>query len=479
MSDAKDFPGLGFDPAPGIVPAVDGLLGQVRDAVNRLGQVEQELDSVLKDPAGWRGRSATEFYTVVRRMAANAGVTKGCLFGVQAALSGWSALLAEYQRNGQSLEQQARQARDRLHRAKNSPDLHLDSLSIGMTGGDATGHPDRVQRNLAAKAELEAAGNELDGILRAGRNVKHMHDESAKSSAGEIKRAIKALTGDEWRGGHIYPHPTVVYPGAIPGAPAFMGDPNWDYKMAGDVYFSDGPPQPGHSRVELSGPVVPGNGITVLRFFIPGDQAAFSLLEGDARGFDTTPGAPSRMTLAWDSDTGRVVFDVAPSTTTGLVVDQGKIDAHEVKSGGANDIRLRPNNAGTGFSADITGLNALLPYFAVNEKVGLEFNGPPGSPPHISLKGDDYPNFEAIQYLPNRGAVSHAQDRMYDPQLPLVDPGVAAAPFTGKTRDLEWDGGRQVDPHRYEVDLAPKSLPDRIPVDLREVVTPPKQPADP
>ncbi|MGW9205441.1 hypothetical protein ACWGR4_00435 [Embleya sp. NPDC055664] len=68
---------------------------------------------------------------------------------------------------------------------------------------------------------------------------------------------------------------------------------------------------------------------------------------------------------------------------------------------------------------------------------------------------------------------------MYDPQLPLVDPGVAAAPFTGKTRDLEWDGGQQVDPHRYEVDLAPKSLPDRIPVDLREVVTPPKQPADP
>ncbi|WP_439677024.1 hypothetical protein [Embleya sp. MST-111070] len=352
---------------------MDGLLGQVRDAVNRLGQVEQELDSVLKDPAKWRGRSTTEFYTVVRRMAANAGVTKGCLFGVQAALSGWSALLAEYQRNGQSLEQQARQARDRLHRAKNSPDLHLDPLSIGMTGGDATGHPDRVQRNLAAKAELEAADNELDGIIRAGRNVKHMHDESAKSSAGEIKRAVKALTGDEWRGGHIYPNPAVVYPGAIPGAPAFMDDPDWDYKMAGDVYFGDGPPRPGHSRVELSGPVVPGNGITVLRFFIPSDQAAFSLLEGDARGFDTTPGAPSRMTLAWDSDTGRVVFDVAPSTTTGPVVDQGKIDAHEVKPGGANDIRLRPNNAGTGFSADITGLNALLPS---EEPPGPDTRGP-------------------------------------------------------------------------------------------------------
>ncbi|MFE3197262.1 hypothetical protein [Embleya sp. NPDC059237] len=63
MSDAKDFPGLGFDPAPGIVPAVDGLLGQVRDAVNLNGR---PLADSVNRAAG--GRAHVRYTYMFRRI---------------------------------------------------------------------------------------------------------------------------------------------------------------------------------------------------------------------------------------------------------------------------------------------------------------------------------------------------------------------------------------------------------------------------
>lgn len=203
MGAPTGFEALGFDPAPGIVPAVEGLTAKVRDAVVRLGSTEQELDATLRDPNRWRGQAGAEFHTAMQSMVANAGVTKECLFSVQLALAGWSSLLSEYQRSRQTLEEQAAAARARITQANSAPGM--SQKPHGFENKEE--YDAKSAAYTAAKAEADAADDALEAILDAARSLQDMHRESAKSSAQEIRSAVQRMTGEQWKKQHPYPIP--------------------------------------------------------------------------------------------------------------------------------------------------------------------------------------------------------------------------------------------------------------------------------
>ncbi len=104
-------------------------------------------------------------------------------------------------------------------------------------------------------------------------------------------------------------------------APAPAGIPLRD--AVARVYFA--PHAKGEVTRAFRGPTLPSRpGIVLVRFFIPGKQAAGGLLEGDNHDFSTSPFAPHRAALAWNTATGDVTVRITKSCRRGT---EGIIDA--------------------------------------------------------------------------------------------------------------------------------------------------------
>ncbi|GCD99317.1 WXG100 family type VII secretion target [Embleya hyalina] len=186
MGAKEDFPGLRFDPTPGIPGAVDALLAQVRGVVVQMGQVQTELDATLLRPAAWQGRAGSEFQRRVTDLVPHLGVLRDSLQTVQLSLAGWLSALTLYQQTRKSLDDQALTAR----RRKDAAEQSLDRIAKTMIFGGGSSQADEAHaRQLGAEAD--AAGAELASILRQAKGLKEQHDGSAESAARDIEQAAK------------------------------------------------------------------------------------------------------------------------------------------------------------------------------------------------------------------------------------------------------------------------------------------------
>lgn len=192
MGDSDDFPGLRFDPTPGIVPSIETLTDQVRAAGGHFDQLVGDLDRAGLDPNAWRGRAGSEFHTQVNELAPEVRTIKDALFNAQTALSGWSTLLGQYQSRRQQLEQQAVEARARVGRAEAAP-----GMSQKPHGFEAKDEYDRKKGAYnAAKSELDAAKDDLAHIISLAKGLQDEHHESAKSAAKQIESAMDRAEPD-------------------------------------------------------------------------------------------------------------------------------------------------------------------------------------------------------------------------------------------------------------------------------------------
>ncbi|WP_436772456.1 hypothetical protein [Yinghuangia sp. YIM S09857] len=189
MGDSKQFPGLGFDPTPGIVPAVEGLLSQVRTSTGEFAALQGDLDRIGLDNEAWRGPAGQEFHGRVNELIPNVGFIKESLLSVQMALSSWSALLSEYQRSRTSLEEQAVAARARIAQAKSAPGM--DMAPHGFE--DKEEYDRKTALYTAAKAEFDAAETHLAEIVKAAKGLEQQHKTSAESAAGDIDKAAEVV----------------------------------------------------------------------------------------------------------------------------------------------------------------------------------------------------------------------------------------------------------------------------------------------
>jgi hypothetical protein len=184
-SAEKEFPGLRFDPAPGLVPSIDQLAAKVREASGQLGNARAELEKALRDPGAWAGPAGGSCHDAVQHIYPDVWIMHDAVSGVERTLGEWSFLLADYQRSRTSLEAQAVEARAAVGRAKDNPDLSIDAAVV-FSGSDQE-RKAFFARYDAAKQAADRAEDQLDGILAAAKDLKKQHDESAKTFGGRIR----------------------------------------------------------------------------------------------------------------------------------------------------------------------------------------------------------------------------------------------------------------------------------------------------
>ncbi|MEU2362868.1 putative T7SS-secreted protein [Streptomyces noursei] len=183
--DNGNFPGLQFNPAPGVPQAVGDLVEDLNRAHGNITSASEALRNV--SDGGWTGASADAFRAktaALPKLLHDAGESFKLAHGV---LQMWEKQLGSMQPKAHSYETEAQASRKRAEQAEKSEDLQLFRYGgIGMTDAEAE---EAKQRYTAALNELGAAREELAGIIASAKNIRSQHEELAGTVAAVLKAA--------------------------------------------------------------------------------------------------------------------------------------------------------------------------------------------------------------------------------------------------------------------------------------------------
>jgi hypothetical protein len=189
---ARDFPALGFDPAPGELDGVTDLAGKYRVVSRDLAEANVSLREIVTNQGVWRGEASEAF---TRRVGPLPGYLDGAAKSMgQAAdaLEAWSHDLGDLQKRAADLEARAEAAACAAEEARANPDLALANRTF----------QDQPSLQIAQRL-LDNAGRQLENALDGCQNVQDAakqllaeHTEAAARVA-ELLGKAKELAPDE------------------------------------------------------------------------------------------------------------------------------------------------------------------------------------------------------------------------------------------------------------------------------------------
>ncbi|WP_326956705.1 putative T7SS-secreted protein [Amycolatopsis sp. NBC_01286] len=189
---ARDFPALGFDPAPGDLDGVADLAGKYRVVSRDLAEANVSLREIVTKQGVWQGEASEAF---TRRVGPLPGYLDGATKSMgQAAdaLDAWSHDLGDLQKRAADLEARAEAAARAAEQARANPDLALANRTF----------PDQPSLQIAQRL-LDNAGEQLETAIDGCQNV---HDAAkqlltehtgAAGRVAELLRKAKELAPDE------------------------------------------------------------------------------------------------------------------------------------------------------------------------------------------------------------------------------------------------------------------------------------------
>ena len=201
------WPGLGFDPAPGEVTAVDWLTSGLIGASRTLLGARDTLDVVRTAPGGWEGDAARAFIAKVGQLPEQLGAAHASLDKAASALHRWQATLEQLQGRARDLEARAVAARRQLHEAsaaaeaaRRAPDLALAGRHFDIDA-ELTDAQARLNSALTAVDDadrrLESARAGLEQLISEGRRLLAEHGTAADSAATAVLGSIEGLAPSE------------------------------------------------------------------------------------------------------------------------------------------------------------------------------------------------------------------------------------------------------------------------------------------
>ncbi|MEV6873991.1 putative T7SS-secreted protein [Amycolatopsis sp. NPDC051128] len=189
---ARDFPALGFDPAPGDLDGITDLAGKYRVVSTDLTEADDALRQIVRKQGIWQGEASEAF---TRRIGPLPQYLEGAARSMgQAAdaLEGWSRDLGDLRKRAADLEARAEAAARAAEEARANPDLALanrtfqDQLTLQI-----------AQRLLDnAGQQLQTAIDGCQNIQDAARQLQQEHTEAAGRVA-ELLRKAKEPAPDE------------------------------------------------------------------------------------------------------------------------------------------------------------------------------------------------------------------------------------------------------------------------------------------
>jgi hypothetical protein len=189
---ARDFPALGFDPAPGDLDGIADLAGKYRAVSASLTEADDSLRRIVRKQGIWQGEASEAF---ARRIGPLPQYLEGAARSMgQAAdaLEAWSRDLGDLQKRAADLEARAEAAARAAEQARANPDLALANRTF----------PDQESLRIAqrlldnAGRQLQAAIDGCQNVQDAAKQLQQEHTEAAGRVA-ELLRKAKELAPDE------------------------------------------------------------------------------------------------------------------------------------------------------------------------------------------------------------------------------------------------------------------------------------------
>jgi hypothetical protein len=178
----REFPALGFDPAPGRPADLDALGHDVARHGNSLATARQRVAEI--HAPGWAGQAANAFTAEIAALPGDLDRSVGAFGQVAGALDAYALALDDAQRHARLLEQRAVQARAAQQHAADLADI----LRHGPDGENDAARQARQQDLRGVRLRADDAGGELAAILREA----HALEERAFAAAEQAARRIHA-----------------------------------------------------------------------------------------------------------------------------------------------------------------------------------------------------------------------------------------------------------------------------------------------
>ena len=182
----REFPALGFDPAPGDPAALDSAARSVDGAGRVLGDASSNVDRL--NSSGWTGDAAEAFRGQLADLPRDLRTAATAHQATAKALTDYGQGLATRQRRAGELETRAAELRSQ----QQSAIAEVNRLA-GRTApqGSAELATLSTQYN-SARSRAEGLGGDLEEVLRQARVLHGDHESAAKTAAGTIRNQANA-----------------------------------------------------------------------------------------------------------------------------------------------------------------------------------------------------------------------------------------------------------------------------------------------
>ena len=182
----REFPALGFDPAPGDPRAGDSAARSV-DGVGRVFAEAAGNVSRLNS-SGWTGDAADAFRGQLADLPRDLDLAARSHRTTAQALSAYGEGLVTRQRRAETLEVQAAE----LRRRQQAAIAEVNQLAARTAPAGSPQLATLKGQYTAARSRADGAGGELEEVLRQARRLHADHEAAARTAATTIRRQAQA-----------------------------------------------------------------------------------------------------------------------------------------------------------------------------------------------------------------------------------------------------------------------------------------------
>ncbi|WP_410563537.1 putative T7SS-secreted protein [Amycolatopsis sp. cmx-4-61] len=298
---ARDFPALGFDPAPGDLDGITDLAGKYRAVGDDLTEADDSLRRIVRKQGVWQGEASEAFARRVGPLPDYLDGAAKSMSRAAEALDGWAHALGDLQKRAAELEARAEAAAQAAEQARANPDLALANRTF----------PDQQSLQLAqrlldnAGRQLQAAIDGCQNVQDAAKQLQQEHTEAAARVAEELRKA-KEPAPDE-------PDLLDKLDDAVGGALVDLSNTLADGVDEAWNFVQD------HAEVvakvsDVLGDI--GNGLGVLSDFLPPPVGEVASGVATGLGLAALSGHALAKEAGADVSTETLIFDVAGAVTS-------------------------------------------------------------------------------------------------------------------------------------------------------------------
>ncbi|WCN03009.1 putative T7SS-secreted protein [Streptomyces sp. M92] len=190
-----DYPHLGFNPVPGDTETVRGLQKKLSGCAKVLQDTYDTVTKLL-DGSYWKGDAAVAFREQLEGgpLPLNLKNAAHSIRKAATQLSRWEGELDDFQRRAKRLEEDAKEARAAVDRARGLADEAGEDPDLKAGGADREAAQKALTR---ANGDLDDAEAELRKIIGKAKSLAEEHEEKAGYRAGKIRDATEKLAPQE------------------------------------------------------------------------------------------------------------------------------------------------------------------------------------------------------------------------------------------------------------------------------------------